>query len=304
MTPIKIPRSNDHHMSKPKPSIPRQRPRYSYTVISVAAVLFLLGFFGMLLLQSQQLSKLLKEQVDIIVEVESATDEKTKTRLADRLERSPFVREGSVQFTSREDALALMSDELGEDLLSLDMPNPLYDVFTFNTPARYLAADSLKMIREILLVQEGVNDVFYQESLVDQLAKNISRISWLLLAVAMLFVLLALTVIHNTIRLDLYANRFIIKTQELVGATWEFISRPYLRKALWNGLLSALLAIALLVSLQWWFAQQLPEIRQLQDPLALGALFLLLIILGMFINWISTYFVVRKYLRLREDQLY
>ncbi|MEM1217001.1 MAG: permease-like cell division protein FtsX [Bacteroidota bacterium] len=283
---------------------PRQRPRYSYTIISVAAVLFLLGFFGMLLLQSQQLTRILKEQVDIIVEVEANTAGPVREALGKRLDGSPFVRAGSVRFTSREDALALMSDELGEDLLSLDLPNPLYDVFTFNTPARYLAADSLAAIRELLLVQEGVSDVYYQESLVDQLASNISRISWILLGVAVLFVLLALTVIHNTIRLDLYANRFLIKTQELVGATWEFISRPYLRKALWNGLISALLAVGLLIGLQWWMAEQLPEIRQLQHPLALGVLFVLLIVLGMLINWVSTYFVVRKYLNLREDELY
>lgn len=282
----------------------RQKPRYIYTILSVAAVLFLLGFFGLLLLQTQQLTKVLKEQVDIIVELVAETEEYDQQKIRQQLENSSFVLDKSVSFTSREEALELMSDELGEDLLSLDLPNPLYDVFTFNVSATYLNADSLAQIRAVLVAQEVVSDVYYQESLVDQLARNMQKLSWILLGVSILFVILALSVIHNTIRLDLYANRFLIKTQELVGASWEFISRPYLRKALWNGFLSALFAIALLLLLQLWFQQQLPEIKQIQHPTAFISLFLLLIILGMFINWVSTYFVVRKYLSLREEELY
>ncbi|MEL7222239.1 MAG: permease-like cell division protein FtsX [Bacteroidota bacterium] len=291
-------------MNNKHSDLARQKPRYIYTILSVAAVLFLLGFFGLLLLQTQQLTKVLKEQVDIIVELMADTEAADQQKIRQQLENSSFVLDQSVQFTSREEALELMSDELGEDLLSLDLPNPLYDVFTFNVAATYLDADSLAQIRAVLIDQEAVNDVYYQESLVDQLARNMQKISWILLGVSILFVVLALSVIHNTIRLDLYANRFLIKTQELVGASWEFISRPYLRKALWNGFLSALFAIGLLLLLQLWFQQQLPEIKQLQHPGAFISLFLLLIILGMFINWVSTYFVVRKYLSLREEELY
>lgn len=291
-------------MSKAVQSPPGHKPNYFYTIISVAAVLFLLGFFGLLLLQSQQLTKVLKEQVDIIIELKNEPADSARLALEHRLQNSAFIVPQSVEYTSREDALQLMSDELGEDLLSLDLPNPLYDVYTFNVGAAYLATDSLSRIKEVLMNEAVINDVYYQENLIDQLARNITKISWILLGIALLFVLLALTVIHNTIRLALYANRFIIKTQELVGASWEFISRPYLRKALWHGLLSALLAIGLLLVLQFWFQQQIPEIRKLQHPLAFASLFGGLIILGMFINWLSTYIVVRKYLGLREDQLH
>ncbi len=291
-------------MQSQRPTPPRQRPNYFYTIISVAAVLFLLGFFGLLLLQSQRLTKVLKEQIDIIVELNTGSPAEDYVALQRKLRSSAFVLPESVEFTSKEDALELMSDELGEDILALDLPNPLYDVITFNVQSSFIAPDSLAQIRELLLTEEVINDVYYQESLVDQLARNIKRIGWILLAVAALFVVLALTVIHNTIRLALYSNRFLIKTQELVGATWEFISRPYLRKALWHGLLSGLLAIALLVALQFWFQQQIPEIKQLQHPLAFVALFVGLVILGMFVNWVSTYIVVRKYLQLREDDLY
>lgn len=291
-------------MSKVATNSPRQRPNYFYTIISVSAVLFLLGFFGLLLLQSQRLTKVLKEQVDIIVELTGTATAAEISALEQRLNKSGFIIPNSVQFTSREEALELMSDELGEDLLSLDLPNPLYDVYTFNVQSAYLAPDSLNQIRTVLKQEAIISDVYYQESLIDQMARNIKRIGWILLAVAILFVLLALTVIHNTIRLALYSNRFLIKTQELVGASWEFISRPYLRKALWHGFISAILAIGLLAALQFWFQQQIPEIRALQHPVAFAGLFAAMIILGMFINWLSTYVVVRKYLQLRENELY
>ncbi|MCB0636143.1 MAG: permease-like cell division protein FtsX [Lewinella sp.] len=291
-------------MRQPISSGLSRRPRYLYTIVSVAAVLFLLGFFGLLMLQIRQLTTSLKEQVDIIIELAPETDSLRHDSVAELLHRSPFVKAGSVQFTSRDEALELMSEELGEDLLALDMPNPLYDVFTFNVPASYLAPDSLTQIRTVIMQHPLVNDVFYQESLVDQIARNARRLSWILLAIALFFIALALTVIHNTIRLALYANRFIIKTQELVGATWEFISRPYLRKALWHGALSGLLACAILSLLQWWLQEQLPELKELFSATAFGALFLGLILLGMIINWLSTYYVVRRYLRMRVDELY
>ncbi len=282
----------------------RRRPNYLYSIISVAAVLFLLGFFGLLLVQSRQLVQVLKEQVDIIVELVPLTPDSTLQTVRQRLANSRFVLPESVGYTSREDALAMMSDELGEDLLKLDMPNPLYDIFTFHVRAEYLTADSLSHIREVLVAHPAINDVYYQQGLIEQLAQNRKKVAWLLLGVAILFTALALTVIHNTIRLALYADRFLIKTQELVGASWEFISRPYLRKALWHGLLSALLSIGLLVGLQYAIRQQVPEVAAFQTPPLLGSVFLGLLILGLFISWLSTYRVVRKYLRLREDELY
>jgi cell division transport system permease protein len=291
-------------MSQSSSNPSRRRPRYLYTIISVAAVLFLLGFFGLLMLQIRQLTTSLKEQVDIIVELAPETDSLRHQSVEALLQKSSFVKAGSIHFTSREDALEMMSEELGEDLLALDMPNPLYDIFTFNVPAAYLSPDSLVSIRTVIMQHPLVNDVFYQESLVDQMARNARRLSWILLAIALFFVVLALTVIHNTIRLALYANRFIIKTQELVGATWEFISRPYLQRALWHGALSGLLACGVLAVLQWWLQEQLPELRELFNLGAFGALFVGLILLGMLINWLSTYFVVRRYLQLRVDDLY
>ena len=281
-----------------------RRPNFLYAIISVAAVLFFLGFFGLLSLQIQQLGVVLKEQVDLIVELVQEPADEDRQALENILSNSAFIKEGSLEYTSREEALEIMSEELGEDLISLDLPNPLYDVYTFNVGATYLTPDSLSGIQEVLRQMPVVNDVYYQESIVDQIVNNARRVGWILLAASLFFIILALTLIHNTIRLSLYANRFLIKTQELVGATWEFISRPYLRRALWHGCLSGLIATGILLLIQFWLQREIPELKSLQHPLAFGALFLGLILLGMLINWISTYFVVRRYLRLRVEELY
>lgn len=290
--------------SRKSKSLAGRRPNFFYAIISVAAVLFLLGFFGLLLLQTQRLAKVMKEQVDLIVELTSDPALEDRQALENTLQRSPFVKTGSLDFTSQEEALELMSEELGEEFIDLDLPNPLYDVYTFNVPARYLTEDSLSQIQTVLRQNPIVSDVYYQESLVDQLLRNANRLGWILLAVGIFFIVLALTLIHNTIRLSLYANRFLIKTQELVGATWEFISRPYLRRSLLHGFISGLLATGALVAVQWWLQEEIPELRSLQNPAAFGVLLAGLILLGMLINWLSTYFVVRKYLRLRADDLY
>lgn len=287
-----------------KSSAPNKRPNYLLSIFSLAIVLFLLGFFGLLLLQSKQLSKQLKENVDIIVELKNDYNKDAYNKLEKSLGQANFSIEHSVEFVSKEAAMDIMAEELGEELLNLDLPNPLYDVFIFNVKEQYLSTDSLSNIRSVLLNHSIINDVYYQENLVEQLDKNINKISWILLVLSIFFSVLSISLIHNTVRLALYADRFTIKTQELVGASWEFISRPYLKRALLHGLISALLAIGALLIFQYWIQEQIPDIKDLQHPVAFVSLFVALLILGFLINWVSTFYIIRKYLSLREDELY
>jgi cell division transport system permease protein len=149
-----------------------------------------------------------------------------------------------------------------------------------------------------------VTGVYYQENLVDEVGGNVNRAGWISLVAALFFVIVAVTLIHNTIRLSLYANRFIIRNMELVGASWEFISRPYLIRALRHGLLSAAIAIGILILLLSWAQNRFPELKQIEDLTGFILLFAGLILTGILINMASTYYVVRKYLRMREDDLY
>lgn len=291
--------------NQPEQRTGRNKPNYVYTVISVALVLFLIGLFGLVILHAQRLVRVYKERVTVMVELaEQATPDSIKM-LETELQNYPFVKSGTTQYISREDAVKLMQDDFGDDFFKLGLPNPFSDVFTFNVNADYLQTDSLQQIRLLLKTQYGfITDVFYQESVVDTIGANIRRISYILLGLGVFLVIIAGVLIHNTVRLALYANRFLIKNMELVGASWEFISKPYLFKSALQGLLSGMLAIGALALALTGFEQQIPELKAFRNVPGFVTLFAGLVILGILINLVSTYYVVRKYLRMRVDDLY
>ncbi len=282
----------------------RHKPNYFYSIIGVALVLFLIGFFGLIILQGQKLVTMYKEKVNLMVEIKPKTSDAQKETLIDYLEKSTFAKKGSVSYTSKEEAAELLREDFGEDFIKLGFSNPLFDVVNFNTKSVYMHSDSLAKIKADLLNIPGVNDVFYQEGLVDNIARNLEKIGLISLIIGILFIFVAITLIHNTIKLALYSNRFLIKNMELIGASWGFISKPFLSKSLKNGLLSALIAIALLSGLIVLIQMDLSDFQELIDPLILGILFGGLIILGVLITSLSTYYVVNKYLRMRIDDLY
>ncbi len=282
----------------------RTRPNYFYSIISVALVLFLLGFFGLIILQAQRLVTAFKEKVVLMVELRENGNHLEVEKLQTLIKEERFTKSGSVTFTSKEEAAQFMSEDFGEDFLKLDLPNPLYDVITFNVKASHMNPDSLSKIRNLLRKQELVTEVYYQESLVGDIAGNVKKVGFLALAIGLFFLIVAVTLIHNTIRLALYANRFLIKNMELVGASWEFISRPYLIRSLQHGLISAAIACGSLTLIILWMRSTLPDLKSVQDWTLIGLLFGLLFVLGVVISVLSTYYVVKKYLKLRVDDLY
>lgn len=284
--------------------IGRTKPNYLYSIISVALVLFVLGFFALAAFNARQLVQNLKERVNLIVELQPEVQEQEIEEVRRWIEQSWFARENSVVFTSKEQAAEMMREDFGEDFLKLDLPNPLYDVITFNVRAAYLEPDSLKRIRTLLIERAGVLDVYYQEGLINEVARNFRSLSFIAIGLLAFFVLISMALIHNTVRLALYANRFLIKNMELVGASWEFISHPYVRRGAWHGLLSGLLASVALLLLFLWVQSDIPGLQNLFDWAGMGILFLLLLALGMAINTLSTYYVVRRYLKMRVDDLY
>ena len=287
-------------MKKP----PSNKPNYLYIIVSVTLVLFLLGLFGLLVVQGQQFVKTLKEQVEIIVEFQQETSPAGVDSLQQFLAGSDFFKPNSAHFISKEDGTAMMREEFGEEFLKLDMANPLYDVLTFNVQAAWMEPDSMRQIRETILKFSFVNDVYYQESVTDAITENLKKVSFGVLTAGIFFIIVAVALILNTIRLALYANRFLIKNMELVGASWSFISRPYLARSLWHGLLSGILALGGLSLLLYLAARNAGEMKDLLDLRGIVLVFGALLLLGVFITTTSTYYVVKKYLKMRVDDLY
>ncbi len=275
-----------------------------YAIVGVSLVLFLLGGFGLSLLYAQNLVVLFKERMNVLVELEEGSTREDIARLEKELAQTPFVKEGSVVFISRENAAEQMRSEFGEDFLKLNLPNPFYDMITFNLQAQYMEIDSLKNIEAQIRQFPIVGDVYYQENLIDQVSANLKKLTYVAVGIGIFIIFVALLLIYNTIRLSLYANRFLIKTMQLVGASWGFISRPFFWKAAGYGLISGLLALAALMLLLLWMWQALPELRYVDDWFSMGMLALSVVLLGVLLFSFSTYLVVNKYLRMRVDDLY
>ncbi|MFK7983752.1 MAG: cell division protein FtsX [Saprospiraceae bacterium] len=287
-----------------KSSAKRAKPNYAYSIVSVALVLFLLGFFGLILLQTQRLIDIFKERVTVLIEIEPGADSLSVMTLKQDLEAMDYTKKESIQYISKEEAIRDLQQDFGEDFMALDLPNPLYNVITFNVQSKFMESDLLSQIKKNFKTRAYVNDVYYQEGLVNIIAKNMKKMSWFALGFSLLFLVVAITLIHNTIRLALYSNRFLIKNMELVGASWGFISRPYIRKSIWHGILSAILAIGALVLVLLLAQREIEELKALQDIASSLILFATLLILGMLISGVSTWHVINKYLKMRLDDLY
>ena len=284
--------------------MPRTKPTYLYAIISVALVLFIVGFFALTALHGRKLVTLFKEKVDIWLELKPGTPAEEVPRIIADIRRQPYVKTETVTFITREQAAAAMKEDLGDKSLLEDNPDLLRDVIRFNVKADYLQADSLSRWREELRQDTLIADLYFEASNTANVGVNIQNLGVIALSLGLLLIFAAVTLIHNTIRLALFSNRFMIKNQELVGASWEFISRPYIRRGIINGLLSAVLAIAALLAALWWMYSLMPDLKSLQDQNGTLAILVGLVVLGVLISGLSTYFVVNRFLRMRVDDLY
>lgn len=284
--------------------MPRTKPTYFYAIASVALVLFVLGFFAVMALHGRKLVTLFKEKVDIWLELKPGLAQEDVARIVNEVRSRPFVKPETVQFITREQAAATMRKDLGDDSMLEDMPDLLRDVVRFNVKAEFLDDQKLSQWRESLRRDTLVSDLFFEAANTGNVGDNIRNMGLVTLVLSLLLILASVALIHNTIRLALYSNRFLIKSQELVGASWDFISRPFIRRGVINGLWSALLAIAALLAMGAWLRTEIPELQQLEDANGLVFVMLGLIVLGVLISGLSTWYVVNKFLRMRLDDLY
>ncbi len=282
----------------------RNKPTFLYAIISVALVLFIVGFFSITALHGRHLVRLFKEKVDVWLELKNNTPPEEIVRIVRQVEQQPFVKAETVKFIPRSQAMKLMQEDLGEKSLLETTPDLLRDVIQCNVRAEYLQDDSLNQWRETLRQDTMIEELYFEAANTGNISANIQNLGYITLALGFLLIFAAITLIHNTIRLALFANRFLIKNQELVGASWSFISRPYLQRGLLNGLWSAVLAIIALLATLWWIQTLLPEVEDIENFDYVIIVFIALVLLGVLISGLSTWFVVNKFLKMRVDDLY
>ncbi|MBW6460520.1 MAG: permease-like cell division protein FtsX [Bacteroidales bacterium] len=280
----------------------RYQSSLATTVVSITLVLLMLGLLALVVLHARKLSDYVRENIGFRVYIKENAPVEDIIILQRRLDASTFVKVS--EYISPEQAAQELTAELGEDFIDFLGYNPLPPSIDLRIKAAYGNVDSLEVIEKKLMQETIVKEVFYQKSLVHLINRNIRRISLVLLGFSALLLLIAMALINNTIRLSVYARRFIIRTMKLVGATQGFISRPFIVRGILQGLLSAILAIILLAVILYFLMQELPELIGLQDINLYLAVFGLVILTGIFLAWISTWFAVRRYIRMKEDELY
>jgi cell division transport system permease protein len=272
------------------------------TVISITLVLFLMGLLGLIIFHAKKLSDYVKENIGFSIIIREGVKESGIFELKKNLDRAYYVK--SAEYIPPERAAEKLQDELGEDFVGFLGYNPLLPSIDLRIKAPYTGSDSLLRIERQLMNRPEIKEVFYQKSLVDAINRNMEKISIFLLGFSGILLFIAIVLINNTIRLSVYSKRFLIRSMQLVGATEGFIRRPLLSRSILQGIVSALIAIGMLMVMIYLAIDQIPELLELQDPLMLLFLVVLIVLLGVFISWISTYFAVRKYLRIRTDLLY
>ncbi len=291
-------------MAKSEERYYRKRLQNSYitTIVSISLVLFMLGLLGLIVLHAKKLSDYVKENIGFSIIMKDNVKEAGIIKLQKILDATEFVK--STKYITKEEAAKEFAAELGEDFTSFLGFNPLLPTIEVRFKAEYANNDSLAIIKTKILENDNVKEVFYQESLVDVVNKNVRKISFIILGFSLLLMVIAIALINNTIRLSVYSKRFIIRSMQLVGATRRFISRPFIVAGIFQGVIGSIVAILLLSGIIYITQRELPELVNLQDIDMFLSLFGMVILSGILISWLSNYFAVRKYIRLKTDSLY
>lgn len=275
---------------------------YTYSIIGVALVLFLLGSLGWLVINAGELSKSFKENIEISVILNDNTRDEMAIKLKDIIDKQSFTK--SSQFITKEKAAEQFKKDFGEDFLQVLDYNPLYTSVNFHLHSEYMNTDSLIKIEKFLLQSNVVREVFYQKNLVDIMNSNVRRIGIVILAISLFLIFSVIILIDNTIRLAMFSNRFLIKTMQMVGATRWFIAKPFNIRGVINGIISALIAIGGILVLKFVAEGWLPELKALANTKWLIILCLSILTMGIIISLLSTHRAVIKYLRTQLDDLY
>ena len=271
-------------------------------IISMSLVLFLLGILGFLLLNANRLSNHVKQNIGFSVMIKEGEKDINIMQLQKLIDSKAYSLE--TDWVSKEDAATELQEQLGEDFISFLGYNPLLESIDIKLKATYANPDSLRILKEELTKNDLIHEVFYQKDLVEKINENVRKMSIFLLAFCFLLFVISFTLINNTIRLSVYSKRFLIRTMKLVGATNKFIKGPFLSDSIYNGMYSSLVAICMLLTIFQLLQSDMPDFLNIQDLKSMGIIFASIFVAGILFTWLSTFFALRKYLRIKESEIY
>ncbi len=291
-------------MSKSFEKYQKRRLRSSYlsVIISISLVLFLLGLLGLLVLNTKKVSNYFKEKAAITLFLKNDVEKEGILNLQASINKEPFTK--GTKFISKEEAANIYKKENGEDFMNFLGYNPLQNAIDIYVKADYVTPDKMTEIENKYKANQFVSDISYDKPLIDLLTKNVKRISLFVLFFSALATLIVIVLINSSIRLSVYSKRFTIKTMQMVGATKQFIRKPFIWRSVRLGIAGAVLALIELAAVIYYFNNHFPEFSLIEDRIELAILFGAIFFIGIFITWFSTFFATQRFLNLRTDELY
>lgn len=272
------------------------------STISTSLLLILFGLVILLSLTARVVADSVKENVTVTVVLDDDVQTADAVHLCDSLNKMHYV--SSIEYISREQALQEQIESMGIDPTDFLGANPFAISMEVKVKPEYSCNDSLEWISGELKVSKLVADVLYQKDLVESLNFNLHRASFFLLAIALLLVIISLSLINNTVRLSVFSHRFVLHTMKLVGAKWSFIRKPFLVNAFWLGIVSALIAdAAIFGGIYWASTYDASVLRYItQENMIITGVSVLVI--GLVLAIVCTYFSVTHCLKMRDSELY
>jgi len=275
---------------------------YFSVVISIALVLFFVGILGLFLINTQRVASHFKEQIALTIYVKDSAKDIEIKQLQKKLQLDQGTKR--VEFTPKEEAAEQYARDIGEDFVEFLGYNPLLNSIDVFFNADFVNTQSLEETKTSLEASDFVSEVVYDQPLVSLLDNNIQRISLVLIFTSALFIAIALLLINSSIRLSIYSKRFIIKTMQMVGATKSFIRKPFILTHLRLGVISSLVALGGLTLVLFELNRRFPELGLTAQRLEIGMVYAFVVLLGLGITGISTFFATQRYLNLQSDAIY
>lgn len=270
--------------------------------ISTTLVLLLLGLVVFFVLAANNLSVYVRENINFSVLISDDMKETDILKLQKRLNNEPFVKE--TEYISKKQALKEQTEAMGTDPQEFLGYNPFTASIEIKLHSDYANSDSIAKIEKLIKRNTNIQDVLYQKDLIDAVNENIRNISLVLLALAVMLTFISFALINNTIRLAIYSKRFLIHTMKLVGASWGFIRRPFLKRNIWSGVLAAFIADTILMGAAYWLISYEPELIRVITPEVMLLVSGAVLVFGVVITFLCAYLSINKYLRMKASTLY
>ena len=275
---------------------------YVSVVVSISMVLFLFGILSFTIVNIKNVSANFKESLTMSIYLKDEAKAVDLNQIKNSLVTSVFVKD--LNYISKEEAVSIMKTEFGEDFINELGYNPLINSFDINLVSEYVEDRKIDSISNLLREKNNfIEDIQYDRDLVSMMNTNLKKITMWMFPVTFLLIVISVLIINSSIKLALYSNRWTIKTMQLVGATKRFIRKPFILKNVFLGLFSSFIASTLLYLTIFYVDKKIPFIDMFNNIYIIHV-FLCVIVLGVLISWISTYFATQKLLNLNTEKLY